>query len=155
MHHPLGGIEFLVWEKFMMHDECVGCWNTPPHHPRIFPYKQHPLQPLPLTYVRPLFPDEGRGVHHTCDFWGFDPMAGSEAHSSWHGVSLIFAIFAILRSMECPTTDDQNSLVFMNENGQIPFLLPLLMNNMMQKLQRLTYMLNIRYGCSPNQLISW
>ena len=44
-------------------------------------------------------------------------MARSEAHGSWHCVSSIFAFFAILRSMECPASDYQNSLVFMSETG--------------------------------------
>ena len=45
-------------------------------------------------------------------------MAGSEATSSWLCVSSIFAIFAILQSMECPAPDYQNSRVFMNETGK-------------------------------------
>ena len=44
-------------------------------------------------------------------------MAGPEAHGSWHTVSSIFAIFAILQCMEWPTPDYYNSLDFMNETG--------------------------------------
>ena len=36
-----------------------------PHHPEIFPYKIQPLHLLHLPCVRPLFPDEGKGVQHT------------------------------------------------------------------------------------------
>ena len=66
-------------------------------------------------------------------------MAGSEAHSLWHCVLSIYAIFAVLRSMECPTPDYQNSLVFRNETGQTFVQMPLIMNNMMQKRLCLTY----------------
>ena len=55
-------------------------------------------------------------------------MAGSEAHGSRHCVS---SIFAILRSMEWPAPDYQNSLVFKNETGQEVAHVPLLMKNMM------------------------
>ena len=41
-------------------------------------------------------------------------MAGSEAQGLWYFVLLVFAIFAILRSMEWPAPDYQNSLFFMN-----------------------------------------
>ena len=58
-------------------------------------------------------------------------MAGSEAHGSWHCVSSIFAIFAILRSMEWPAPDYWNSLVFINETGKKVSQVPLLMKNMM------------------------
>ena len=45
-------------------------------------------------------------------------MSGLELHGSWHCVSSIFAIFAILRSMEYPTPDYHKPLVFMNETGK-------------------------------------
>ena len=57
-------------------------------------------------------------------------MARLEAHGSWHYVSSVFAIFAILRSMEWPAPDYQNSLFFINETGQKVAQLPLLMKNM-------------------------
>ena len=60
-------------------------------------------------------------------------MAGSEAHSLWHYILLIFAIFVILRSMEWPAPDYQKSLIFMNETGKKVDLVPLLMKNMMWK----------------------
>ena len=68
-------------------------------------------------------------------------MAGSEAHGLWH---CVLSMFVILRSMDCPTPDYQNSLVFMNETGPKISQVTLLMKNMMSKLQRLMYMLNIR-----------
>ena len=58
-------------------------------------------------------------------------MAGLEAHGPWHCVSSIFAIFAILRSMEWPAPDYHNSLVFMDETGQKFAQVPLLMDNTM------------------------
>ena len=58
-------------------------------------------------------------------------MAGLEAHDSWHCVSSILAIFTIMPSMEWPTPDYQNSLVFMNETGEMFLQVPLLMKNMM------------------------
>ena len=60
----------------------------------------------------PLLADEGRGVQHPGNCWGFGPMDRSEVHGSRHSV---LSIFAILRSMEWPMLDYQNSLVFMNE----------------------------------------
>ena len=81
-------------------------------------------------------------------------MAGLELHGSWHCVSSIFAIFAILRSMERPASDYHSSLVFINETGQNVSQVPLLVNKMMLKGQHLTYMFNMRYGCFLNQLIS-
>ena len=64
MHHPLGGIELLVWEIFMTHDECVSLWTPPHHHPKILTYPQHTLYPLPLTCVWLLVPDEDGGVQY-------------------------------------------------------------------------------------------
>ena len=58
-------------------------------------------------------------------------MDRSEAHGSWHCVSSIFAIFAILRSMGWPTPDYQNSLVLINEIGPKVDQVPLRMKNMM------------------------
>ena len=55
-------------------------------------------------------------------------MAGSEAHGLWYCIS---SIFAILRSMEWPVPDYQNSLVFVNETGQKLSQVPPLMNNVM------------------------
>ena len=40
----------------MTHDECVGRWTPPPHHPKILPYKHHPIKTLLLTCVCPLVP---------------------------------------------------------------------------------------------------
>ena len=154
IHHPIGGIDSPVWEIFVTHDECVGRWTPPPHHPKILPYKHQPLHPLPLPFVWPLVPDEGVGVQHPGGCWGFGPMAGSEAHGSWYYVSSIFAIFAILRSMEWPAPYYQNSLVFMNETGKKISQVPLLMKNMMWERQYLVYMFNIRHGCFCNQLLS-
>ena len=141
-------------EIFMAHDECIGRWNPPPHHPKIFPYKHQSLHPLPLPYFFSLVPDEGKGVQRLGNFWGFGPMAGSGAHGSWHFVSSIFAIFAILQSMGWSALDYHNYIVFMNETGQKIPQVPFLMKNMMWKIQRLTYMLNIIYRCFHNQLIS-
>ena len=121
MHHPIGGIEFLVWEIFMTHDECVGRWTIPSHHPKIMPYRHHTLYPIPLPFVWQLVPDDGVGVHHPGNYRGFGTMAGSEAHGSWHCVSSIFVIYAILRSREWPKPDYQNSLVFMNETRKKAF----------------------------------
>ena len=110
MQHPLGGIEFLVWEIFMTHDECVSRWTSPHHHPKILPYKHQPLHPLSVLCVWPLVPDEGGGVQHPGDFWGFGPIAVSEAHSSWHCVLSIFQFcdsaeygvsWAILSELSC------------------------------------------------------
>ena len=67
MHHPLGGIEFLVWEILMSHDECVVRWSPPPNHLKILPYNHYPLQHLPLPCVWPLVTDEGVGVQHPGD----------------------------------------------------------------------------------------
>ena len=152
MYHPLGGIDFLVCEIFMTHDEYVSRWTPPPHHPKILPHKNHPLQTIPLPCFWTLVPDEVRGVQHPGDCWGFLPMARSEAHGSWH---CVLSIFTILWSMEWPTPDYQNSLVFINKTGQKVSQVPLLMKNIMWKRQRLTYMFNIRYGCFCNQLIIW
>ena len=58
-------------------------------------------------------------------------MARSEAHGSWHCVLLIFAFLAILRIMDEPTPDYQNSFVFTNETRQKVSQLPLLMTIMM------------------------
>ena len=154
MHHPLGDIDFLVWEIFMAHDECVNRWNPPPLHPNNSLYNHQPLQPLPLTCVWPLVPAEGLGVHHPGNFWGIGPMAESELYGSWHCVSSIFMILVILRSMEWPAPDYQKSLVFINETGEISQM-PLLMKNMTWKLQRLTYMFNIIYGCFRNQIMNF
>ena len=155
IHHPIGGIEFLIWEILMTHDEWVGLWTPPPHHPKILPYNHQPLHPLTMSCVRLLVPDEGGGVQHPVDCRCFGPMDGSEAHGSWHCVSLIFTFSVNLRSMEWPATYYQNSLVFMNENVQKVAQVSLLMNYIIWKIQRLTYMFNIRYGCFHNQLISW
>ena len=89
----------------MTHDECVDRWTPPPHHPEIFPYKHHTPHPLSMTYVWPLVPDEDGGLKHPGDCSGLVPMAGLEAHGLWHYVLSIFAIFAILRSMEWPVPD--------------------------------------------------
>ena len=45
-------------------------------------------------------------------------MVGLESHGLWHFVLSIFAIFAILRSMEWPASDYHNYLVFINETGK-------------------------------------
>ena len=119
MHHPIGGVEFLVWEIFMAHDECIGRWTPPPHHPKIVPYKHQHLHPLPMIYVRPIFPNEGGWVHHLGNFWGFGPMYGSEACGSWHCVLLIFAIFMIIWISEWTTPDYQNSIFLMNETRNV------------------------------------
>ena len=65
------------------------------------------------------------------DWWVFGRMDRSEDHGSWHCVLSILAIFAILRSMELPTLDYQNSLVFINETKQNVDQVPLLMKNVM------------------------
>ena len=57
-------------------------------------------------------------------------MVGLEAHGLLLCVLLVFAIFAILQSMEWPAPDYQNSLDFMNETGPKGDHAPLLMKNM-------------------------
>ena len=83
-HHPLGGIDFLGRENFMIHDECVGLWTPPPYYPKILPYKNKSLHPLLMPFAWPLIPDEGVGVQHLGNFLGFGPMSGLEVHGSWH-----------------------------------------------------------------------
>ena len=58
-------------------------------------------------------------------------MSGSEAPGLWHCVSSGFVIFAILQSMEWPASDYHNSIVFMNKNGKINALVPLIMKKML------------------------
>ena len=67
LNHTLGGIELLVWEIFIMHDECINFRNPPTHHPKVVPYKHKTLHPLPFQYVWKILPDEGGGVQHTGD----------------------------------------------------------------------------------------
>ena len=58
-------------------------------------------------------------------------MARLEANGSWHCVSSTFAVFAILRSINWPAPDYQNSLIFMNETITKVDQLLQLMKNMM------------------------